>query len=139
MFMDAALPPELGTTPLAPPRFRAFLAGLADRDGLLPPWTRWWPRAALEDVVPPGGFEVLDRACPRLPLSYFDFRVSSPAGWVDGAAAYLAFGTTYAEELDFAVTHDWPTTRLDGLHLHFMHDPDAVAAHILALAADLSR
>jgi hypothetical protein len=138
VFMDAALPPARGSTPLAPPKFRAHLAGLADEDGRLPPWTRWWPRAALEDVVPARGFEALDQACPRLPLSYFDTSVTSPPSWADAGDAYLAFGTTYAEELRFAKAHGWPHSRLAGSHLHFMHDPAAVAAQIVALAADLS-
>jgi hypothetical protein len=138
VFMDAALLRATGTTPLAPPQFRAFLAGLADEEGLLPPWTRWWPRNALEEVIPSRSFDVLDRACPRLPLSYFDSTVTAPAAWAGARAAYLAFGTTYAEELGFAVTQDWPHSRLEGGHLHFMHDPDAVAAQVLGLATDLS-
>ena len=34
----------------------------------------------------------------RLPLSYFDAEVPSPAGWERLPAAYLAFGDTYADE-----------------------------------------
>ncbi|MFN8099817.1 MAG: hypothetical protein U0Q21_16185 [Dermatophilaceae bacterium] len=40
--------------------------------------------------------------CPRLPLAYFDQRVVAPIGWASGSNAYLAFVSTYAEELTLA-------------------------------------
>ena len=42
VYVDAALPPEHGDATLAPEGLLDHLAGLADDDGLLPPWTRWW-------------------------------------------------------------------------------------------------
>ncbi|WP_299519520.1 hypothetical protein [uncultured Serinicoccus sp.] len=57
VFVDAALPPEAGSAPLAPARFREHLAGLAGADGLLPPWTRWWPREVVDQVVPADRFD----------------------------------------------------------------------------------
>ena len=50
--MDAALPPETGSTTLASDGFYAHLASLADEHGVLPPWTRWWPRDDLAGVIP---------------------------------------------------------------------------------------
>ncbi|MGA8046085.1 MAG: hypothetical protein WCA30_07440 [Dermatophilaceae bacterium] len=137
VFMDAALPPPTGSTPLAPPRFRTFLAELADPDGLLPPWTRWWPRPVIDAVVPAGRFADLDRDCPRLPLSYVDATVDAPTDWTAGANAYLAFGDTYADELDLVRAGGWPHSAFDGGHLHFMHDPVQVAQRVLALAGVL--
>lgn len=133
VFVDAALPPEVGATRLAPSRFRDHLEELAGAGGVLPPWTRWWPRAVLADVIPVHRFEELDRTCPRVPLSYFDGEVVPPPGWVDGPTGYLAFGDTYADELAFARARRWPTAVLEGGHLHFLHDPDAVAAAVLGL------
>lgn len=138
IFMDAALPPTLGKALLAPPAFRAHLARLADDHGLLPPWTRWWTPEELAGVIPHHRFDALDRSCPRLPLSYFDGETAVPLGWVDGPDAYLAFGDTYADELAFAMTHGWPWERLEGGHLHFLHEPSSVAAHVQRLAAALS-
>ena len=40
VFVDAALPPAAGSTPLAPPAMLETLEGLAGSDGLLPPWTQ---------------------------------------------------------------------------------------------------
>lgn len=138
VFMDASLPPDSGTHPLAPPRFRAHLDGLADHAGLLPAWTRWWPRDAYDDVIPAERFDDVDRDCPRVPLAYFDTHLTAPDGWTSSHNAYLAFGGTYADELARARDHRWPHATLDGGHLQFLVEPDAVADAILALVAELS-
>ncbi len=138
VFMDAALPPESGPTALAPEGFRAHLAGLADEHGVLPPWTRWWSRDDLAGVIPADRFGDLDRGCPRLPLSYFDGRLTPPPDWAAAPSAYLAFGDTYAAEQEFARAHGWPVAVVDGQHLHFMHDPRTVAQRVVALAAALT-
>ncbi|MEI2776140.1 MAG: hypothetical protein V9G19_09255 [Tetrasphaera sp.] len=133
VFLDAALLPSTGSSRLAPFRFLAFVAGLVADDGLLPPWTRWWTREELRDVIPDARFAEIDRACPRLPLSYFQSTVAAPAGWVTTPNAYLALGSTYADELACARTWRWSHTQIDGGHLHFLHQPEAVAAAVLAL------
>ncbi|WP_252975609.1 hypothetical protein [Janibacter melonis] len=103
--MDAALPPESGRYALAPPALRDMLTALADADGLLPPWTRWWPSGALDDVVPADRLAELDAACPRLPVAYVDEIFEAPKGWATRPCAYLAFGQTYAEEI--AAARSW--------------------------------
>lgn len=137
VFLDAALPPPTGTTALAPPRFRAVLRDLAGEGRLLPPWTRWWPREDLRDVIPAASFDQLDRECPRLPLSYFDFHLEVPDSWAAAPNAYLAFGDTYGEEFGFAAARSWPRARLEGGHLHFLHDPGEVASRVLDLLGQL--
>ena len=137
VFMDAALPPASGPAMLAPRDFREFLAEIADPSGTLPPWTRWWPRADLEEVIPPERFDELDEQCPRMPLSYFDSPVAVPSGWLSKGNAYLAFGDTYAAEIAIADREGWPLHRLIGGHLHLLHDPQGVAATASALAERL--
>ena len=44
----------------------------------------------------------------------------------------------YADELARARDHRWPHATLDGGHLQFLVEPDAVADAILALVAELS-
>ena len=138
--IDAALPPESGDeVPMAPPAMLGHLEGLADDDGVLPPWSRWWPEEDFAQVLPDAAARAdLREHERRMPLSYFRSRLGAPAGWADQPQAYLAFGETYAEETAFARDHGWPTTVLDGaLHLHHLVDPDAVAEQVLALAARL--
>lgn len=137
VLVDAALPPTQGPARLAPAAFRDHLAGLAGPDGLLPPWTRWWPEEDLEAVVPPSLAAELDAACPRVPLSYVDSEVTAPAGWTEAATAYLAYGDTYADEVGTARAHGWRLGRLDGGHLHHLWEPDAVAAAVEALLSAL--
>ncbi|GAA5015856.1 hypothetical protein GCM10023258_00890 [Terrabacter aeriphilus] len=139
VFVDAALPPPSGHHRLAPPALRSWLGELAEDEGLLPPWTRWWPREDLEQALPTGQFDDLDRTCPRLPLRWFDTTLTAPPGWAAEPDAYLAFGTTYADERAFAARRGWPVADLDGGHLHLLAEPDAVADAVLALVAQLSR
>ena len=137
VFMDAALPPATGSTQLAPPEFLATLAELADDDGRLPPWTRWWPAEEMAQILPAPWFERVDAAAPRLSLDYFEAEVSPPAGWSHGACAYLAFGTTYAAELAFARQAGWPVAEAAGHHLWHLARPVEVADALDALTARL--
>ncbi|MGL5930723.1 MAG: hypothetical protein ACRCY8_17475 [Dermatophilaceae bacterium] len=135
VFVDAALPPETGSAPLAPPALLEHLAALAGADGLLPPWTRWWHEDDVRVVVPDP--EVLRRIRPhesRMPLAYFRSELAAPVGWAARRCAFLAFGDTYAEERQFAEEHGWPVRTLEGAHhLHHLVDPDAAAAAVVAL------
>jgi len=134
VFVDAALPSPGPVTRLAPTRFRDFLGGLADEHGLLPAWTRWWPRSEYDAALPGDWFERIDAAAPRVPLAYVDADVTVPASWERGACAYLAFGDTYAEEVTRAERAGWPTRRLDGGHLHWLAEPELTAEVTAALA-----
>lgn len=139
VLVDAALPPASGTVRLAPDVFRDHLAGLADGDGLLPPWTRWWDEDDLDAAVPPPHRAAVEADCPRVPLAYVDSSVTAPDGWVDGPTAYLAYGDAYAPEAAAAASYGWPVTRLGGGHLHHLVDPGAVAAEVVRLLAELTR
>ncbi|MGH3347363.1 MAG: hypothetical protein ACRDO4_10295 [Nocardioides sp.] len=134
VFVDAALPSPGPVTRLAPARFRDFLAGIADEDGLLPPWTRWWPRADYDAALPGDWFDRIDAAAPRVPLAYVDAEVTVPPSWERGPRAYLAFGDTYAEEWDRAEAAGWRKRRLDGGHLQWLSDADGVCEAVLSLA-----
>jgi hypothetical protein len=137
VYVDAALPLAGGpTTRLAPLGFRDFLAGLADPDGLLPPWTHWWDDLA--DLFPNEAVRAaVEAEQPRLPLTWFDREVEVPEDWAARPSAYLGFGETYAEELAFARAQGWPVRTLPGRHLHQLHDPAGVARELLALVAEL--
>jgi pimeloyl-ACP methyl ester carboxylesterase len=138
VFVDAGLPADGPTTPTAPPAFRDFLGGLADVDGLLPPWTGWWADEDVDGLFPSATSRAaVEAEQPRLPLAYFDAELPSPPGWQALPTAYLAFGAdAYAAELAVARSRGWPVEVLDGQHLHMLVDPGAVAGAVLALARD---
>ncbi|WP_193612912.1 alpha/beta fold hydrolase [Nocardioides lijunqiniae] len=137
VYVDAALPTGSPDTALAPAGFLDFLRGLADDDGLLPPWTAWWDDT--DGLFPDDAARAAVAAeQPRLPLSYFTQRVPVPAGWANRPAAYLGFGDTYAEELAFARGRGWPVSTMPGGHLHALHEPAAVADEVLRLARSLT-
>ena len=133
VFVDAALPPTQGEFPLANGRLKVMLDELADKRGMLPPWTRWWPRAAFDEIIPEKLFGKLDRACPRLPLSYFAQQLRVPDGWAEKNNAYLGFGITYQDEFHAAGEWGWPRKVMQGAHLHLLVRPDDVAREIAQL------
>jgi len=138
VYVDAALPTSTGSTPLAPARFLDFVRGLADDDGLLPPWTRWWDAAEVDALFPDAATRAaVEAAEPRLPLSFFTSSVEVPAGWADLPSAYLAFGATYAEEIAAATARGWPVVTMPGRHLHQLVAPGEVASAITALVERL--
>jgi len=136
VYVDAALPGEGTDTSLAPPALVDHLRTLMDPDGMLPPWSRWWPAEDLVGLFPDDVTRAaVEREQPRLPLAYFTRRLPVPAGWGARPSAYLAFGDTYADELAQARGLGWPVEVMAGRHLHQLHEPAAVADAILRLAA----
>ncbi|KGN34813.1 hypothetical protein N802_01815 [Knoellia sinensis KCTC 19936] len=140
VFVDAALPPTVGQTTMAPPALHDSIAGLADSSGLLPPWTQWWPEDDVAALFPDSQVRAsIESQEPRLPLSYFRTTVGAPARWEARPCAYLAFGETYAREQARARRLGWPVAVLDdALHLHHLHEPTGVAERVLELARRLN-
>ena len=97
VYVDAALPPaDASETVLAPPAFLDFLAGLADADGLLPPWTQWWERR--RRAVPRRNHPAPGRGrAAAVDLDYFRQSVPVALDWAEKPCAYVAFGSTYAD------------------------------------------
>jgi len=134
VFVDAGVPASGGRAPLAPPAVLGLLARLADDNGLLPPWSRWWDEADVAPLFPTTAVrEQIEREQQRLPLSYFSESLPVPSGWDDKPGAYLAFGDTYALDRSEAAARGWPVTTLSGKHLHMLVDPQQVATEIDAL------
>ena len=138
VFVDAAMPGPGGTAALAPDDFLGFLQALADDDGVLPPWTRWWAAEDLDPLFPdPTWRAEVENAEPRLGIDYFAGELPVPDGWMSQPCGYLAFGSTYATETRRARAQDWPVQVLPGEHLHMLQDPDTVTAVLLDLVQTL--
>lgn len=135
VFVDAGLPPPVGSVPLAPPALLAHLATLAGSHDRLPRWSDWWPPAEVTGLFGSADQqrEVLAELT-SLPLDYFRGEMPLPPGWDEGLpAAYLAFGETYAAERADAAKRCWPTRTLAGRHLHMLVDPPEVASALVEL------
>ena len=141
VFVDAGLPEASGETPVVPPSFREFLAGLAGDDGMVPPWPQWWGDEAMCDLVPDQAQRAAVAAeAPSLPLAYFDQRVSSPAGWDAVPCAYLQLSEAYDDAAADARARGWPVESTAGAqHLHTVVAPGVVADALLRLAGAAAR
>jgi hypothetical protein len=138
VFVDAGLPHGYGTVPVAPPPLLRFLRAKANRDGVLPPWTRWWDETEVTALFPNAEVrQRVEREQPRLPLSYFEQTLPATPGWDTRAGTYLGFGDTYASEQHAPARRGWPVRVLPGQHLHMLIDPDQVARAVHALLTDI--
>jgi alpha-beta hydrolase superfamily lysophospholipase len=135
IFVDSFLPPATGTVPLATPALMDRLGALAT-DGVLPPWSNWFAKDAMQGLVPDDRLRTaLEDEMPRLPLSYFDASVPLPDGWDALPCAYLLFaGEPYGESAADARRRGWPVAEISGTqHLALVTDPIAVTDALLNL------
>ena len=135
VFLDAVIPPlSGGTWPVVPARMRDTLLATAT-NGILPPWTRWWPEESVRPLFPDDAtFTRVDAGAPSFPASYLSARVSAARNWAaELTCSYVAFGTTYADEIGVAVTAGWPVRTLGGGHLGMLQEPAMVADAVLTV------
>lgn len=134
VFLDAVIPPlSGGTWPVVPVPMRDALLATARR-GILPPWTRWWPHESVRPLFPDDAtFARVDAGAPSVSASYLSARVSADRNWAaELTCSYVAFGTTYADEVGVAVTAGWPVRTLEGGHLGMLQEPAMVADAVMA-------
>jgi hypothetical protein len=137
VFVDALLPhPGESWFAGVPPELGARLRSLAKNDKL-PPWHAWWPKGAMEALLP-------DRAMGagflaeqgELPLSYFE--EPAPALPLETPFAYLQLSEAYTADADSAAELGAPVLRLARHHLASMTHPEAVADGIERLLLTLN-
>jgi hypothetical protein len=135
VFVDARLPfPGQTWMETAPPELVARLREMADPDGWLPPWPRWWGEEALAELLPdPVIRERFTAGCPRLPLAMFTERHPPAPRWPEAPCAYLRLSEAYEDEAARAAGLGWPVTRLASHHLALLTDPAEVAEAISQL------
>ncbi len=141
VFADAGLPtPGQSWMGTVPPGLAAHLLEMADAQGWLPPWPRWWGEEALAELIAdPDVRRRFAAGCPRLPLAMFE-EVHPPAPhWPDAPAAYLQLSEAYADQAAEARQLGWPVTRLAGNHLAPLTDPGLVAGSLRELLGQLQR
>jgi hypothetical protein len=133
VFMDATVPPLTGGTwPVVPSQMRESLLSRATQ-GVLPPWTQWWPDEEVAALFPNQETYVrVDASTPTVDTSYLSSRISAPRGWSAALdCSYVAFGETYADDTAEAARAGWPVRRLELGHLGMLQDPAMVADAVL--------
>jgi hypothetical protein len=136
IFVDALLPhPGASWFDGVPEALGAKLRGLA-KDGKLPPWHAWWPKGAMEALLPDRdiGAPFLSEQA-ELPLAYFE--EPAPDANLATPSAYLQLSDAYGADADAAEAEGWPVARLKRQHLAMLTHPDETAAAIEQLAATL--
>ncbi len=118
------------------PGWKEFLRARELDDGLLAPWSTWWPREEIEAMVGEH-WDLLVADEPRVPLRLLTEQPPAPEGWLARRSGYVAFGDGYAEQAALAEAHGWEVRRLDGEHLHLLTAPDQVAETVLEVVARL--
>lgn len=125
VFVDALIPATQGTHN-TPAGDREMLAKVAD-DGWLLPWTEWWPRELMADLVPDeDDWALIGQDVPRLPLAFYDDPIPMPDDWTSMPAGYLRLSQPYDEHLDTARSLGWPAQSIDSNHLATFTEPSLV-------------
>ena len=135
VFVDAFLPPAIGTARLVPPEFVDELCALAS-DAVLPPWSSWFGDEVMRDLVPDGARRArVERDMPRLPLSFLQTEVPVPDGWDRRPCAYLLLSAqVYTPSAADARARGWPVAEIEGgKHLDPVRRPATVATALLDL------
>ena len=139
VFVDAGLPaPGQSWMETAPPELAAQLRDMADDQGWLPPWPRWWGDEVLAELIEdPAARRHFAAGCPPLPLAMFE-EVHPPAPqWPDAPAAYLQLSEAYETQAAAARELGWPVTERASHHLAPLTDPAMVAESLRELLGQL--
>lgn len=112
------------------PGWTAFLRSQELPDGLLAPWSTWWPREDVQTVIGEH-WDLLVTDEPRVRLRLLLEQPPAPQDWLERRSGYVAFGHGYDEQASLAEAHGWEVRRLDGEHLHLLTAPDEVAETVL--------
>ncbi|MEV4798653.1 alpha/beta hydrolase [Nonomuraea sp. NPDC049421] len=135
VFADAHVPPGEGLITTAEKEFLPFLRDLAGPDGVLPRWTDWWDEEDVVAMLPDPAVRIrVAGEQPRLPLDYYTQPIPVPAGWDEVRCSCLWYSPGYSAAAERAAERGWPVTRLPGLHLHQLIDPDGVTEALLKLS-----
>ena len=134
VFVDSVIPGASGIQDVAPPKLIGRLEQLADPEGDLPRWTSWFDEDDVAQLFPDASTRSeIESRLPNVPLSFVRSPLVVERGWDDIPTAYIAFGSTYAAEMQKAQEQGWPVRQLAGLHLHMLDAPHQVARMIIEL------
>ncbi|MFN2555457.1 MAG: alpha/beta fold hydrolase [Nitriliruptorales bacterium] len=139
VLVDSHLPtPGASWWDNAPPQLARQLQDLAVV-GRLPPWHQWFPDDVVAGMLP--DLRLARRFLAQLqpvPLALFKEPFPGRPSWADETTcAYVLLSGPYREVARQAADRGWLVTQLDEHHLAMLTEPDAVAATLQALLADM--
>jgi hypothetical protein len=141
VFVDAGLPiPGQSWMETVPAELAAQVREMADDQGWLPPWPRWWGDETMAELIPdPAVRRHFVAGCPPLPLAMFE-EVHPPAPqWPDAPAAYLRLSEAYEDQAATARELGWPVVERASHHLAPLTHPDLVTESLGELLGQLRR
>ena len=135
VFADARLPtPGQSWMDTVPAELAAQVREMADTEGWLPPWSRWWGDETLAELLPdPGMRRAFAASCPRLPLAMFTEVQPPVPRWPAAPAAYLQLSEAYEDHAARARELGWPVARQLSHHLALLTEPGLVAGSLCDL------
>ena len=144
IIVDGDIPPLQGAASPGRPALRDFIKSLADADGTLPIYSRWFAGDAQRearvglDVLArdPVAFAEFENELIRFPADWFDDTIEL-ANWDHIPAGFIQTSPFYDEVATEAQRRGWPVVRLQGTHLHPTLSPAETASAILSISQQL--
>jgi hypothetical protein len=135
VFVDAGLPiPGQSWMETVPPELAAQVRDMADAQGWLPPWPRWWGDEAMTELIPDQAARRRFAAgCPRLPLAMFEEVHPPTPAWPDAPGAYLLLSEAYQDQAAKARELGWPVAEQMTHHLALLTEPGRIAGSLREL------
>ncbi|HEY2508051.1 MAG TPA: alpha/beta hydrolase [Streptosporangiaceae bacterium] len=134
VFVDSRLPAPGCSWLDTVPAFATRLRDLADPDGWLPPWSRWWADEELAALFPdPAVRQHFAAGCPRLPMAMLEEVYPPVPGWPDAPCSYLQLSDEYAGDAARARRLGWRVIHQPSHHLALLTDPEQVARELRQL------
>ena len=144
IIVDGEVPPSHGAAFPVRPALYDLIKSLAEPDGMLPIWSRWFAgdtqRMSLVglDVLArdAAAFARFENELPRMHVDWFDDAIEL-AGWDHIPAGFIQASAIYDHAAVAAQRRGWPVANLQGTHLHPTLHPAETANAILAMSRQL--
>jgi hypothetical protein len=144
ILVDGEVPPSRGAAFPVRLALHDFIKGLAEPDGMLPIWSRWF--AGDTERLSRVGLDILSRdaaafarfesGLPRMHVGWFDDAIEL-ADWDQVPAGFIQTSAIYDHAAAAAQRRGWPVANLQGTHLHPTLHPAETADAILAMSRQL--